>query len=130
MIRYRAGSPAALAALLALLFLGCTGIPTGTAGQAARAQLCNDSDPTSLAAVAGQLDAIDTTDTTTLETQLGTALANLQSLQLDPADQALRDAAATAIQQLQGLLSDPNARREAARLAARALRLVHAEICE
>ena len=130
MIRYRAGSTAALTALLTLLLLGCTGMPTGTAGEAARAQLCNDTDPASLAGIASQLDAIDTTDTATLEVQLGTALANLQSLQLDPADRAMRDAAATAIQQLQGLLSDPNARQEAARQAARALRLLHGQICE
>ena len=128
MTRSLAGALAAV--LLTLSLLGCAGVPTGTAGQAARAQLCNDSDPTSLTAVAGQLDAIDTADPTTLQTQLGTALGNLQSLQLDPADQAMRDAAATAIQQLQGLLSDPNSRREAARLAARALRLAHGQICE
>jgi len=132
MSRYRAGSwPALAAGLLCLLLLvGCTGMPTGTAGQAARAQLCNDSDPASLAGVAGQLDTIDTADPTALQTQLGTALANLQNLQLQPAEQPLRDAAATAIQQLQGLLSDPNARQEAARQAARALRLLHAEICQ
>lgn len=117
-------------ALLAALLVACTGVPTGSAGQAARAQLCNDSDPTSLLAVAGRLDVIDTTDLTTLETQLATALANLQSLQLEPADQAPRDAAATAIQQSQELMSEPSARQEAARLAARALRLVHGEICD
>ena len=128
---YRAGSwPALTTGLLCLLLVGCTGMPTGTAGQAARAQLCNDSDAASLAGVAGQLDTIDTTDPTALQTQLGTALANLQSLQLQPAEQPLRDAAATAIQQLQGLLSDANARQEAARQAARALRLLHGEICE
>lgn len=119
-----------IGALLAALLLGCQGAPTGSAGQAARNQLCNDSDPTSLAAVATDLDSIDTTDPTALEAALGTTLSNLESLQLEPAAQPLRDAAATAIQNLQGLLEDPNARQEAARLAARALRLVHTEICE
>jgi len=115
--------------LVALLLVGCTGVPTGSAGQAARTQLCNDSDQSSLAGVASELDSIDTADPEALQAQLGTLLANLESLQLEPARQPLRDAAATAIQGLQGLLSDPGARGDAARLAARALRLVHTEIC-
>src|SRR5829696_8319720 len=118
-----------VSALLAAMLAACTGVPTGSAGQAARAQLCTDSDPTSLAGVASQLDSIDTSDPAALQAQLGTLLSNLESLRLEPARQPLRDAAATAIQRLQGLLSDPDARTDAARLAARALRLVHTEIC-
>lgn len=120
--------------LAAALLAGCTGVPGGTPGpvdgDTARAALCAAGSETSLTGLAGQLDTInDDTDTTQITTLIGTTMADLQSVQLDAGEAAVRDAAVTALGALQTAISDPNTRGQAATQAATALRAADAEIC-
>lgn len=105
------------------------GAPGSPAGDVALEQLCGQ-DQASLGNIAGQLDQVDaTTDTTPLSTTIGTAMSNLQGLTVEPAAQLARDAALTALQQVQSALADPATAAAAATEAAVAIRTLDAQIC-
>ena len=96
-------------------------------GQAALTRLCQEDGLNSLAT---QLEAVDeNTDTAPISTAIGTTMADLQSLQLEAGRMAIRDAAVTALSQLDAALSDPNTRGEIATQAAAALRSAQLEVC-
>ena len=135
----------------ALFIAGCTG-SAGTSGSpavsiavpsnlashaiagasAAIDQLCDDQDPASLSMVAAELDKVDssTTDTSDIETRLGTLKTNLQDAEMDTTATPLRDAASTAVTQLQTSIKDPKTRQDAAKKAAEALRAVDSQVCK
>ena len=96
-------------------------------GQAALTRLCDQGDLNSLAT---QLDTVDeNTDTSAISTAIGTTMADLQSLQLEAGQMAIRDAAVTALTQLDAALSDPAMRGQVATQAAAALRSAQTEVC-
>jgi hypothetical protein len=100
-------------------------LPAG--GQAALTRLCGEGNLNSLAT---QLDAVDeNTDTSAISTAIGTTMADLQSLQLEAGQMAIRDAAVTALTQLDAALSDPATRAQVATQAAAALRSAQGELC-
>jgi hypothetical protein len=109
---------------------GGTPAPGGVDGDTARAALCDTGSQTSLANLATELEAMtDETDTTQITTAIGTTMADLQSAQLEGGQAVARDAAVTALGQLQTAISDPNTRGQAATQAAAALRTANTEIC-
>ena len=124
--------------LVAALFAsGCSGVPGaaspgpgGPDSDSARAALCDEGNDTSLANLADQLDTInEDTDVTLISTAIGTTMADLQSAQLDAGEMIVRDAAVTALGQLQTAISDPATRGQAAITAAAASRAAETEIC-
>jgi hypothetical protein len=124
-------------AALAVVLVACTAAPTGPGGtpavpgtDAARTALCDPTNEASLANLATQLETVnETTDTTELSTLIGTTMADLQSAQVDEGESIARDAAVTALGQLQTALADPNTRGAVATQAAAALRTAGNEIC-
>lgn len=126
-----------LMGVAAVALAACTATP-GTPGggtplpgtDQARAALCDANNEASLANLATQLDGVtETTDTTELTTLIGTTMANLQSTQVDEGETIVRDAAVTALGQLQTALADPATRGAIATQAAGALRAAQTEIC-
>lgn len=127
--------------LLASLFIaglavGCTGagpvVSPGVPaeGDAARSALCSSSGDASLTGLADRLDLVDpNVDTAQLQLALGSVSANLGQLNV-VADQATaRDAAVTAVQQVQGALANPSTLPEVAASAASAMRQLDTSIC-
>jgi hypothetical protein len=128
---------AATLGVVALVLAACGAVP-GTPGggtpvpgtDQARAALCDPTNEASLANLAAQLDGVDeATNTTELSTLIGTTMADLQSAQVDEGESIARDAAVTALGQLQTALADPNTRGAVATQAAAALRTAGNEIC-
>lgn len=123
--------------IAAALTVSCAAVPGGGAqtpgtvdGDTARAALCDTGSATSLGNLATELEAMtDETDVTQVTTAAGTTMADLQSAQLDAGQAVARDAAVTALGQLQTAISDPNTRGQVATQAAAALRTANAEIC-
>ncbi|MBA2555948.1 MAG: hypothetical protein H0V12_01150 [Chloroflexi bacterium] len=123
-----------------LIVAACTGGAPGTSprtggspavpgGDAALTQLCG-TDTASLSGVATEIEGMDaTTDTTTLSTSIGTAISNLDNVNVDTNVQPARDAAVTALQQLQAGLADPAPREQLAGPAATALRSLETQLC-
>ena len=138
------------AAVLAttLLVVGCAGTASSSPGtsplnsplaaspsvdlaKAAHDQLCNPQGGGSLSKIASQLDKLDPkADTSQLQASLGTLLLNLQQLQVDAASKPARDAAGTAVLQLQSSLNDASKREQAATNAASSLRAVETAVCK
>ncbi|HUG47916.1 MAG TPA: hypothetical protein VMP67_05835 [Candidatus Limnocylindria bacterium] len=122
--------------LVAVLAPGCDavpgdgGTPGGVDSEAARAALCDTATDTSLGNLAAQVEAMtDETDPTAMGTAIGSTMADLQALRVEPGEAVPRDAAVTALGQLQGALSDGETRRRVATQAAYALRAAQMEIC-
>ncbi len=129
-----------------LFLLGCTAAPPGTAGpgtpgvgQTPRpvgtdplGQLCDAREAASLAAIATALERPDdaAADMTPLSESITTAQGNLQAAQVDQSVAALRDGAITALEQLQGVLRNPDERGPVRTSAAQALRALHGEVCD
>ena len=114
----------------ASLLPGASGVNPSAIASAALGTLCTDSDPASLSTIAGQLDTVDTTtDTTAIETSLATLVTSLKGAQVDAAKTPIRDAAVTAITQLQTSIKDPATRKEAATKAAVAIRALDTAAC-
>jgi hypothetical protein len=133
---------------VALLFVACApgtggtatgGLPTnnpidtgaiGSAAGDARTALCDPSSDTGLKGLSTQIAAVDpNSDTTALQTNLGTAATNLQGLQVTGAQTTLKDAAATAIQQIQSALSNPSTLSETKANAVTAIDALYASLC-
>lgn len=130
---------------LALLVAGCGPAPITSPGlsndssaraqasalaKTAHEQLCNTKDPAGLSKLATQFDALDAkADTTQVQAALGALLVNLQHLHVDATTQPTRDAAGTAVLQLQNSLKSPTKREQAATNAASALRAVERAVC-
>jgi len=109
-------------------------IPSGAnpsaLASAALTQLCNKEGPASLSTIAGELDKVDANaDTTAVEGQLAALLVGLQQLPVSDAAKPLRDAAGTAVLQLQTSIKDPAKRQDAAKKTAGALRVVEPVVC-
>lgn len=105
---------------------GTTGSP---AVDAALDTLCGTGDA-SLTSLATELDALDaTTDTTQVSAAIGETMTALEDANVDASATTARDAAVTALQQLQGALSDPATREAVATQAAEALRTLDTQIC-
>jgi hypothetical protein len=108
-------------------------IDTGALGSAAtdaKAALCDVNSNTSLKSLATQVATVDpNSDTTTLQTNLGTAATNLQQLQVTGEQSTLKDAAVTAIQQIQSALSNPTTLSETAMQAVTALDALNTSLC-
>jgi hypothetical protein len=110
--------PAISTLFLALAVGACSLVPTGSPvptplGGPAAAQLCNETDPFSLPAVAADLQTLQAADDpAVLLATLGSTLALIEQLQLDPASEAgeWRDAAADAITQIQQRIGEPDRR--------------------
>jgi hypothetical protein len=133
---------------IALLAVGCAGTaspspsalvsnspvsapPSVDLAKAAHDQLCNPQGGGSLSKVASQLDKLDPkADTSQLQATLGTLLLNLQQLQVDATTKPTRDAAGTAVLQLQSSLNDSSKRQQAATNAASSLRAVETAVCK
>ena len=121
-----------------LIVAACTGAPgispgiggsPAVPGDAALTQLCG-TDAASLSGVATEIEGMDaSTDTTTLSTSIGTAISNLDNVNVDTNVQPTRDAAVTALQQLQAGIADPATREQLAGPAATALRSLAAQLC-
>lgn len=108
---------------------GTDGSPALPGGDAALTQLCG-TDAASLGGVATEIEGMDaSTDTTTLSTSIGTAISNLDDVNVDTNVQPARDAAVTALQQLQAGLADPATRETLAGPAATALRSLETQLC-
>jgi hypothetical protein len=119
-------------AFAALIAIGCSSSgPSSSAidPSTAKAQLCNRADPTSLDAIASQLEQLRASDTSPISAVMATALANVQSLQGDPAVQTTKNAAATALQDLEKVIRDPSKREDAAKKTATALRTLDSQLC-
>jgi hypothetical protein len=105
-------------------------IPSNLASVAVDA-LCTDSNPASLASIAGELDKVGAdTDTTAIESKLGALVTGLQGMQVSDAAKPIRDAAVTAVIQLQTSIKDPAKRQDAAKKAADAIRAAKPAICK
>ncbi len=110
-------------------------IPSGAnpsaLASAAIGQLCSKDGPAGLSTIAGELDKVGaSTDTGPVEAKLGALLVGLQQLPVSGAATALRDAAGTAVLQLQTSIKDPAKRQDAAKKAAAALRVVESTVCK
>ena len=102
----------------------------GSAAGNAKAALCDANSNTSLKSLATQVATVDpNADTTTLQTNLGTAATNLQQLQVTGEQSTLKDAAVTAIQQIQTALSNPTTLSETATQAVTALDALNTSLC-
>jgi len=128
-----------LVAVVALLVLAaCTeaGPPT-TAGEATGspdtrppdAQLCDVASPTSLPALANQLQQLRASDTRPISEALDVARANIEDLEVEDSAQESREAALGAIDDLQGVIDDRDAREEAASDAADAMLALQRDLC-
>ncbi len=107
-----------------------SGVTPSSLASAASDQLCSSASPASLTTVAGQLDTVvANADTTAIEANLATLLANLQSSAVSDTAKPARDAAASAVTQLQISIKDPAAREAAAKSAAQALRALATAVC-
>ncbi len=122
--------------LAALLFAaacgttpGASGVPTvpASVADAAKTQLCSTSGDASLTGLATKLEAFDpsTMDTTEFAVAAGAVASALSQLQVSAEQSPLRDAAATAVQSVQGSSVDKNS----ATQAAVALRVLATAIC-
>jgi hypothetical protein len=113
-----------------------TGTPTtnpqvSAAIGSAQTQLCVAGAQDSLQSLAAQLANIDpNADTTPLQTNLGKAASNLNSLTVSAAQQPLKDAAVTAIQQVQAGLSNPQTVQQVATTSSSALTALATAICK
>ena len=110
-------------------------IPSGAnasaLASAAIGQLCSKDGPAGLSTIAGELDKVDAnTDTTPIEAKLGALLVGLQQLPVSGTAAPLRDAAGTAVLQLQTSIKDSSKRQDAAKKAAGALRIVETAVCK
>ena len=110
-------------------------IPSGAnasaLASAAVTQLCSKDGPAGLSTIAGELDKVDaSTDTSAVEAKLGALLVGLQQLPVSGTATPLRDAAGTAILQLQTSIKDPAKRQDAAKKASAALRIVETAVCK
>jgi hypothetical protein len=133
----------AVLSAFALIAGGCNGAPQVSpdagspgAGQSPVAnadplsQLCDPREPASLAAVATQLERPDDqTNVTELSNVLATTRANLEAVEVDDAVEQARQAAVTAIQQLQDAINDPEARAPLRTQTAVALRTIDSAAC-
>jgi len=110
---------------------GSPGIPTVPAGGgAAQAELCSPSGDASLTGLADQLDGVDAgTDTAQLQIALGRVTANLSAVNVSGDLTTARDAALSALQQVQGALADPTTLPEVASSAVGALRQLESALC-
>jgi hypothetical protein len=108
---------------------GAGGTPGAGGGDAALAELCGTGDG-SLSSITTELEQMDeNTDATQLSTQMGTAMSNLENADVDEGATAARDAALTALQQLQAVINDPAARQQLSTQAAQAMRTLDSQIC-
>lgn len=128
-----------LSGVLSTAFLfGCTAAPGGPSPAlvepgtgATLEQLCDENNQTGLNQLATQLEGVDeNTDTSALTTAIGTTMADLQSAEVDEGERTVRDAAVTALGQLDTALADPNTRQAAASSAAGALRTAESQLCD
>lgn len=95
----------------------------------AREQLCDPQSNTSLNGLADSLSDLPTGGTGEIAQRLASAEANVDALQVDSAALPTRDAAATALENLREVISNPDARDEAASQAADALRALDQAVC-
>jgi hypothetical protein len=105
-------------------------IPSNLAS-AAIGQLCDVQSPASLSTIAADLDKVDpNTNTTDIESKLGTLVTALQGAQVTDTTKPARDAAVTAVTQLQTKIKDPATRQDAAKKAAEAIRALSTALCK
>ncbi len=125
-------------AFAGMLAVACTGTPaspgTSPAGTVPGAgdvvaRVCGTADG-SLSNVADQLEGLDAdTDTAQLQVTLGSLASDLSAMEVQPDQVVARDAAVTAIGEVQQALTDPNTLPEVGRTAAAALRTAEATLC-
>ena len=127
----------------ALFVVACSntgsGFPTGNpvdsdaAGTAlgdAKAALCDSTSQSSLKGLQSQLASVSpNSDTTSLQTAIGDAETNLNSLQVTADQTTLKQAALSALQSVQSGLNNPSTIAETAASASTALSALDSSLC-
>ncbi len=110
-----------------------TPVDTGAVGSAAgdaKAALCDSTSQSSLKGLQSQLANVNpNSDTTSLQTAIGDAETNLNSLQVTGDQTTLKQAALSALQTVQSGLSNPSTIAETATSASTALSALDSSLC-